>query len=94
MKHHCPMCGEQSVPAGGGASGPTFDRNSQLGLLTEARAAETMLSQLLAALNKATELGATRVDVGDLRVAVEHRLKPLRAAIAKAEQSEAEGGAR
>jgi hypothetical protein len=54
-------------------------------LLAESIAAETMLSQLLAALNKAKELGATRVDVGDLRVAVEHRLKPLRAAIAKAE---------
>lgn len=54
-------------------------------LLAEASAAEKMLSELLAALNKATELGATRVDVGDLRVAVEHRLNPLRAAIAKAE---------
>jgi hypothetical protein len=53
-------------------------------LLAEARAAEQMLSELLAALTKAAELGATRVDVGDLRVAVEHRLTPLRIAIAKA----------
>ncbi len=54
-------------------------------LLAESRAAEKLLSDLLAALNKATALGATRVDVGDLRVAVEYRVTPLRAAIAKAE---------
>jgi hypothetical protein len=73
-----------------GSHAPEDEANARLiaaapELLAESSAAETMLSELLAALNKATELGATRVDVGDLRVAVEHRLKPLRAAIAKAE---------
>jgi hypothetical protein len=71
----CLLCGL----AAGDAMAHASTENERL--RAELCADEQMLSQLLAALNQATELGATRVHVGDLRVAVLHRLQPLRKAL-------------